>query len=78
VLGVSLDDKKEPWLNAIHKDGLTWTHVSDLKGWQNEVAQQYGVRVVPTSFLVDKDGKIVAKNLRGPKLQEKLEALLGK
>jgi thiol-disulfide isomerase/thioredoxin len=77
IIGVSLDDKKEPWLNAIHKDGLAWTHVSDLKGWQNEVALEYAVKSVPTSFLVGPDGKIIGKNLRGEALQQELEKLLG-
>jgi thiol-disulfide isomerase/thioredoxin len=78
IVGVSLDDKKEPWLNAIHKDALTWTHVSDLKGWQNEVGLTYGIKSVPASFLVDQQGKIVAKNLRGEELHKKLEELLAR
>lgn len=78
ILSVSLDDKKEAWLNAIHKDGLTWTHVSDLKGWQNAAALEYGVKSVPTSFLLDKNGVVIARNLRGEELHSKLESLLGK
>lgn len=78
IVSVSLDDKKEAWLNAIHKDGLTWTHVSDLKGWQNAAATQYGVKSVPTSFLLDKNGVVIARNLRGEELHSKLESLLGK
>ena len=76
IVGISLDDKKAPWLAAIQKDGLTWTHVSDLKGWKNEIAIKYGIQSVPTSFLVDSKGKIIAKNLRGEELQEKLGMLL--
>lgn len=72
VLGISLDDKKDRWLKAIDKDQLTWTHVSDLKGWKNEVALDYGVTIVPTNYLIDPEGKIIAKNLREEKLQEKL------
>ncbi|MCC6372841.1 MAG: TlpA family protein disulfide reductase [Bacteroidia bacterium] len=76
VLGVSLDQSKEPWINAIQMDNLTWTHVSDLKGWGNEVGKLYGVTGIPQNFLIDKEGKIVAKDLRGPALDEKLAELL--
>lgn len=78
VLGISLDDKKEPWLKAIEKDGLTWTHVSDLKGWKNEAAKIYGVSVVPTNYLIGPDGKIVASNLREEALQTKLKEIFSK
>ena len=76
VLGVSLDDKKDSWLAAIRQDGLPWTQVSDLKGWKNEVAVQYGVQGIPMNFLLDRDGKIVAKGLRGPGLEKQLAAFL--
>lgn len=78
VLGVSLDQPngKEKWLDAIHKDDLTWTHVSDLKFWENAVAQQYGIRAIPQNLLIDPTGKIVAKNIRGEDLQNKLKELL--
>lgn len=76
ILGVSLDSKKAAWMKAIDMDKLTWDHVSDLKGWQNEAAAKYVVKVVPTNFLLDKDGKIVAKNLRGADLEKKLAQLL--
>jgi peroxiredoxin len=74
VLGVSLDQpgKKQSWLNAIHKDGLTWTHVSDLKFWENAVAQLYGIRAIPQNLLLDPTGKIIAKNIRGEELTNKL------
>jgi peroxiredoxin len=75
VLGVSLDKTKKAWLEAIEKDGLTWTHVSDLKYWDNEVAKMYGIRGIPTNILVDREGTIIAKNLRGDKLHEKLEEI---
>lgn len=78
VLGVSLDDKKNLWEKAIAKDGLTWTHVSDLKGWKNEAAVLYGVKLVPTNYLVGPDGKIVAKNLREAELQSKLKEIFSK
>jgi peroxiredoxin len=76
VLGVSLDrpGQKEKWLKAIHDDGLTWNHVSDLKFWDNEVAKQYGIRAIPQNLLLDADGKIIAKNIRGEELNEKLDA----
>ena len=75
VLGVSLDDSKEDWLKAIRKDKLPWTHVSDLKGWKSEVCESYGIRGIPYNFLLDKDGKIVAKGLRGEALMQKLAEL---
>lgn len=78
VLGVSLDDKKKLWEKAIEKDGLTWTHVSDLKGWKNDVAVLYGVKLVPTNYLIGPDGKIVAKNLREAELQSKLKEIFSK
>jgi peroxiredoxin len=74
IIGVSLDrpDAKEKWIDAIHKDNLTWTHVSDLKWWQNEVAKLYGIQAIPQNLLIDPDGKIIAKNLNGEKLEKKL------
>jgi peroxiredoxin len=79
VLGVSLDrpGKKEDWIRAIADDNLTWTQVSDLKFWQNEAAQLYKVGSIPQNYLIDPTGKIVAKNLRGTALEEKLCELLG-
>lgn len=79
VLGVSLDrpGQKEKWLDAIHADKLSWTHVSDLQFWSNAVAQLYKVGSIPQNFLVDPNGKIVAKNLRGEMLDSKLCELLG-
>jgi len=76
VLGVSLDQKKEDWLKAIEDDGLTWTHVSDLKYWDNEVALQYWIRSIPANLLLDKKGKIIAKNLRGEDLHTELKKIL--
>jgi len=78
VLGISLDSNKELWKQAIEKDGLPWTHVSDLNGWKNAVAEMYGIRAVPASFLVDPSGKIIAQGLRGESLNKKLEELFGK
>lgn len=76
ILGVSLDNKKEPWEKAVDHDHLTWTHVSDLKGWQSGAAAKYGVHSIPANFLIDPKGVIIAKNLRGPELDNKLEEVL--
>ncbi len=76
ILGVSLDTKKDAWLGAIKADGLTWNHVSDLKGWANAAAAVYGVKSVPASFLIGPDGKVVAKDLRGEELHKMLESVL--
>jgi peroxiredoxin len=79
VFGVSLDrpGQKENWLNAIKQDNLTWTQVSDLQYWNNAAAQLYKVSGIPFNMLIDPDGKIVAKNLRGPDLDAKLCEMLG-
>lgn len=76
VLGVSLDQDKGKWLDAIKKDGLTWNHVSDLKYWNNAVAAQFGIQSIPASFLIDPTGKVVARDLRGVDLDKFLEAAL--
>jgi peroxiredoxin len=77
VLGVSIEDEKsrQDWLNAIQHDGLTWRQVSDLKGWSNEAAKLYSVTVLPQNVLIDRTGKIIAKNLRGEALEKKLSNL---
>lgn len=79
VLGVSLDrpGQKENWLKAIEQDKLTWTNVSDLKFWQNEAAQLYRVSGIPFNILVDPEGRVIARNLRGPDLKHKLCEVLG-
>lgn len=76
VFGVSLDKSKQPWLDAIQKDNLTWMHVSDLKGWNNEVAKKFRITSIPQNFLLDPNGIIIAKNLRGEDLERKLESIL--
>lgn len=79
ILGVSFDEKKDKWLKAVESDNLTWSHVSDLKGWGNAAGQLYGVRGIPHSVLVDRDGIIIAKDLRGEDLHQKLaEIFAGK
>jgi peroxiredoxin len=77
VLGVSLDQPgaKDKWMKAIHDDNLTWTQVSDLKYWDNQVAKQYGIQAIPQNFLVDPAGKIIAKNIRGEELSSKLATI---
>ncbi|KAA9041277.1 AhpC/TSA family protein [Ginsengibacter hankyongi] len=75
ILSVSLDQAKPAWLNAIQMDGLTWNHVSDLKGWNNEVAGLFQIRSIPQNLLIDPQGKIIAKNLRGPLLENKLDQI---
>ena len=72
ILGVSLDEDKAAWQQAIMKDKLTWQHVSDLKGWNSDVAALYGVKGIPANYLLDTDGKIIAKDLRGEDLITKL------
>lgn len=77
IFSISLDKNKKQWIEAIKADNLTWDyHVSDLKGWYAEPAQNYGVRSIPSNFLIDENGKIIAKNLRGPKLESILNQLL--
>lgn len=78
VLGISLDQPtgKEKWLKAIHDDHLTWTHVSDLKFWNNAVARQYDINAIPANLLIGPDGKIIAKNLHEGELAKKLSELL--
>jgi thiol-disulfide isomerase/thioredoxin len=76
VYGVSLDDNKEKWLGAIKADGLIWNHASDLKGWDNQVAKQFGIDAIPFTILLDKEGKIIGKGLRGKELESAVESAL--
>lgn len=76
ILGVSLDTTQQAWMDAIHKDGLTWNHVSDLKGWRNEAAARYGVQSIPYNFLMDPDGNIIAEDVRGRELRTTLGKFL--
>jgi thiol-disulfide isomerase/thioredoxin len=78
VMSVSLDKDRQPWLDAIKKDNLSWpNHVSDLKFWQNEAAKQYKVSSIPFTVLIDKDGNIINKNLRGEELTQTLRTIFG-
>lgn len=72
ILGVSLDKTRDRWVKAIADDNLTWLHISDLKGWQSEYGRLYGVSSIPQTVLLDEEGKIIARNLRGPALEQKL------
>ena len=76
ILGISLDNNRDRWIGAVKQDRLNWTQVSDLKGWSNQVAQQYQINSIPANFLIDPKGKIVARNLRGRALEAKLEEVL--
>ena len=76
ILGVSLDRTKEDWLQAIQQDGLVWNHVSDLKYFDSQAAKDYNINGIPFSILVDPNGIIIAKNLRGSGLQKKLKEVL--
>lgn len=75
VVAVSLDEHADRWKKAVEEDGMPWTQVSDLKGWKNEVSTYYGIRGIPSTLLVDPQGKIIAKDLRGEMLAKKLEEL---
>jgi thioredoxin-related protein len=78
VFSVSLDKDKNAWVNGIKQDGLIWPyHVSDLLFWQSKAAAIYGVRSIPHTVLIDKDGTIIAKNLRGQALELALEQIFG-
>jgi peroxiredoxin len=76
VLGISLDKAKPAWIEAIKMDGLNWTQLSDLQGWSNAVALQNQIQSIPQNYLIDPQGRIVGKNLRGPALERKLEKIL--
>ena len=76
ILGVSLDKAKPAWIDAINMDNLTWTHVSDLQGWGNAVALQFQILNIPQNYLLDPEGKVIGKNLRGPALERRLARVL--
>jgi len=82
IISVSLDgtpqqkDPKQAWMDAIQKDKLTWNHVSNLQYFNDPIAKQFNINSIPATYLIDADGKIIAKNLRGPALEEKVAALL--
>jgi thiol-disulfide isomerase/thioredoxin len=77
ILGCSFDQNREKWIKAVKDDNLTWSHVSDLKGWANAAGKLYGVNSIPANVLLDKDQKIIGRNLRGEELMSKLVEVLG-
>ncbi|MBW8685818.1 TlpA family protein disulfide reductase [Chitinophaga sp. B61] len=76
VVGVSLDKSKNAWAKAVADDGLTWTHVSDLKFWDSQVVPLYGISSIPSNMLLDPQGKVLAVGLRGPALEAKLQEVI--
>lgn len=76
IVGISLDDKKENWLNAVKADGMPWIQVGDLKGFKSDIAVRYGITAIPQNVLIDPQGIIIAKNLRGDKVDEEIEKLI--
>jgi peroxiredoxin len=78
IIGVSLDTNRDAWLKAIENDNLNWTNVSDLKGWENELALHYNIKGVPANILIDKSGIIIELNLHGEELSDRLNDLLNK
>lgn len=78
ILGVSFDESKDKWIKAIKDDGLVWHQVSDLKGWGNEAGKLYAINSIPANVLLDPSGKIIAKNLSGDDLKDKLSEVIGK
>jgi len=76
IFGVSLDKEKDSWVKAIEKDGLTWVHVSDLQSWNSAGGRAYQINSIPATYLIDPQGKILAKNLRGKDLERQLEKIL--
>jgi peroxiredoxin len=76
ILGVSLDNDKDKWMEAIEDDELTWAHASDLKGWESIAARTYGIESIPSNFLLDPQGKIIARDLKGEDLEAKLAEVL--
>jgi len=77
ILAVSLDKTRSAWLKAIEQDGLPWIHISDLKSWNNQAAKTYQINSIPATYLIDPKGKIIAKNLRGSRLEAKLREIFG-
>jgi peroxiredoxin len=76
IVGISLDETKAAWLNAVKKDAMPWIQVSDLKGFKNEIALKYGISAIPQNFLLNPEGIIVAKNLRGDDVNEKIASFI--
>lgn len=77
IFGVSFDRSKDAWIKAIHKDNITWPQVSDLEYWDSKAGEKYGIRSIPSNYLIDEEGKIVDKNLRGEELDKRLREIYG-
>lgn len=77
IVGISFDDDQEKWEKGIRKDNLTWPHISDLKGWKSEAARSYVIKGIPYTVLIDRDGTIIEKGLRGEKLVTKIDEIMG-
>jgi len=77
ILGVSLDDNKNAWKRAVTKDRITWLQINDSKGWDARSAAKWQVDAIPASFLIDKDGNVVAINAEKKELEDKIRQLLG-
>ena len=75
IVGVSFDQKKEAWVNAVRQMGMAWPQMSDLKGWKCAASEAYGVRSIPSNVLLDPQGNIIATDLRGPALGDKLKEI---
>ncbi len=78
IIGVSLDKEAKAWKDAIAKDHLNWAQVSNLKHWDEPIAKQYNVEAIPATFILDASGKVIAKDLRGADLRNKITELLSK
>lgn len=78
IIGVSLDKEKSNWTEAIAKDKLSWTHISNLMQWKEPIAKQYGIESIPSTIILDANGKIIAKDLFGEELKAKISELLKK
>jgi peroxiredoxin len=78
ILGVSLDNNPGSWMRAIEEDKLTWTNISDLKAWSSDVIIDYRIKAIPSSVVLDPEGKIIAKNLRSKELEDFLQSTFKK
>lgn len=78
VVGFSMDESKDDWKNAVKADGMPWTQISDLKAWAGKVSKLYGIAGIPANFLIDPNGRIIAKDLRGDKLEKELDKIFKK
>lgn len=78
IIGVSLDDNADKWKEAIAKDQLSWTQISNLKGWDDPIAKRYHVDGIPATFLLNEKGIIISMNLRGEELRAKVASILSK